>query len=272
MRKRTLPRHSLNEFGGTGWAHPYPTGPFDPYLYADGGDGGDSGSDSGDGDGDGGTGDSGDDDGAGGTGDDDTGDDDGAKDDKPKPKPPAKKDDGEDPAATIARLQKELKAANGEAAKARTSAKKAAADEARTEIVQELGKALGLIKDDKDAPPDPAALTAQIERATAAHRETAVELAVYRGASKYGADPDALTDSRAFLRSIKDLDPSDEGFAKAVQAAIKKAVEDNPKLKAAGQAPARSSGDFSGGTGDSGRSGPKTIDEIRAERRKRRAG
>src|SRR5690606_12435875 len=142
MQKRTLPR-----LAGAGWAHPYGHAPFAPYLYADGGDGDDSGSDSGDSGDDTGTDDSGDD--AGGTGDDGP-DDAAAKDDKPKPRPPAKKPDGEDPAATIARLQKELKTANGEAAKARTSAKKAAADEARTEIVQELGKALGLIKDDKD--------------------------------------------------------------------------------------------------------------------------
>ncbi|MGI5196574.1 hypothetical protein ACQEVY_23480 [Streptomyces sp. CA-288835] len=262
MQKRTLPR-----LAGAGWAHPYGHGPLDPFLYADGGDGDDSGSDSGDA-GDNSADDADDDDGQDA---DDTADDD-AKDDKPKPKPPAKKGGDEDPAATIARLQKELKTANGEAAKARTTAKKSAADEARNEIVQELGKALGLIKDDDKTPPDPAVLKQQIESATAAHRETAVELAVYRGASKYGADPDALTDSRAFLNSIKGLDPADEGFAKAVQAAIKKAVDDNPKLKAAGQAPARSSGDFSGGTGDSGRSGPKTIDDIRAERRKRRAG
>jgi hypothetical protein len=265
MQKRTLPRHR------TGWAHPYATGPFDPWLYADGGDGDDSGSDSGDSD-DGNTDDSGDDD-AGGTGEDDSADDEAdGKGDKPKPKPPTKKDGNEDPAATIARLQKELKSANADAAKARTTAKKTAADEARSEIVKELGKALGLIKDDdkEQAPPDPAALKAQIEKATAAHRETAVELAVYRGASKYGADPDALTDSRAFLSSIKDLDPADEGFAKAVNTAIKKAVEDNPKLKAAGQAPDRTSSDFNGGAG--GSSEPQTIDEIRAARRKRRTG
>ncbi|MFF5984416.1 hypothetical protein ACFY78_36795 [Streptomyces olindensis] len=264
MQKRTLPRHR------TGWAHPYATGPFDPWLYADGGDGDDSGSGSDD-SGDGGTDDAGDDD-AGGTGDDDTATDDDGKDDKAKPKPPAKKDGNEDPAATIARLQKELKAANADAAKARTTAKKTAADEARSEIVKELGKALGLIKDDdkEQAPPDPAALKAQIEKATAAHRETAVELAVYRGASKYGADPDALTDSRAFLSSIKDLDPADEGFAKAVSAAIKKAVEDNPKLKSAPAAPDRTSSDFNGGGGSS--SEPEDIDEIRAARRKRRAG
>ncbi|WP_129307990.1 hypothetical protein [Streptomyces sp. L2] len=260
MQKRTLPR-----LAGAGWAHPYRTGPFDPYLYADGGDGGDSGSGSDDTGDDDGADDSGDDDGAGGTGDDDTsGDDDAGKDTKAKPKPPVKKDD-EDPAATIARLQKELKAANGDAAKARTNAKKAAADEARTEIVQELGKALGLIKDDKDTPPDPAALTAQIEKATAAHRETAVELAVYRGASKYGADPDALTDSRAFLKSIAGLDPSDEEFAKKVGTAIKQAVADNPKLKAQGQAPARSSSDFSGSSEK-----PKNGNSIEAQREARR--
>ncbi|MCG0062244.1 hypothetical protein L0F81_02895 [Streptomyces tricolor] len=261
MQKRTVPR-----LARAGWAHPYATGPFDPYLYADGGDGGDSGSDSGDSGDDGGTDDSDTgDDAADGTGDDGQGDD-GAKDDKPKPKPPAKKDAEEDPAATIARLRKELKTANADAAKARTNAKKAAADEARTQIVQELGKALGLIKDDKDTPPDPAALTTQIEKATAAHRETAIELAVYRGASKHGADPEALTDSRAFLRSIADLDPTDEEFTKKVTAAIKAAVADNPKLKAA-SAPPRSSGDFSGSSEK-----PKSKNTIEAQREAYRKG
>ncbi|MEU0220040.1 hypothetical protein ABZ281_35420 [Streptomyces sp. NPDC006265] len=67
-RKNTL------AVAGGGWAHPYRTGPFDPFLYADGGDGGGSGSGSGDG-GDGGAGGgggSGDDDGSG-DGDDDLG-------------------------------------------------------------------------------------------------------------------------------------------------------------------------------------------------------
>jgi hypothetical protein len=256
MQKRTLPR-----LAGAGWAHPYATGPFDPFLYADGGDGDDSAPDNDDSGDDTGADDD-QDDTAGGTGDDQ--DDDAAKDDKAKPKPPAKKAD-EDPAATIARLQKELKAANADAAKARTNAKKTAADEARSEIVKELGKALGLIQDEKDTPPDPAALTAQIEKATAAHRSTALELAVYRGAAKAGVDPDAITDSRAFMASIQDLDPADAGFAKAVTAAMKKAAEDNPKLKAAGQAPARTSGDFSGSTEK-----PKNQNSIEAQREARR--
>ncbi|MEU0332223.1 hypothetical protein [Streptomyces sp. NPDC006193] len=266
MQKRTLPR-----LAGAGWAHPYATGPFDPWLYADGGDGDDSGSGSGDSGDDGGAADDDQDDDAGGTGDDDASDDDAGKDDgKPKPKPQAKKDGDEDPAAMIARLQKELKAANADAAKARTNAKKQAADEARNAIVQELGKALGLVKDDKETPPDPAALKAQIEQATAAHRETAIELAIYRSAGKHGADPDALTDSRSFLNSIKGLDPSEDGFAKKVSEAIKKAVETNPKLKAQGQAPARTAGDFSGGTG--GRPKDDSIEAHREARRKARGG
>lgn len=265
MQKRTLARHGLS----AGWAHPYATGPFDPYLYADGGDGDDSGSNSGDGDDDAGGDDDQDDDDAGGTGDDEGQDDDAGKDTKPKPKPPAKKAAAEDPAATISRLQKELKQANADAGKARNTAKKSAADEARNEIVQELGKALGLIKDDKDTPLDPAALKAQVESATAAHRSTALELAVYRGAGKAGVDPDAITDSRQFMASIKDLDPTDEGFAKAVTAAMKKAAEDNPKLKVA-PVPKRTSSDFNGGGGTS--SDPEDIDTIRAERRKRRNG
>ncbi|MCQ6250908.1 hypothetical protein [Streptomyces malaysiensis] len=265
MQKRTLARSAL---AGAGWAHPYTAGPFDPYLYADGGDGGGSGSDD-SGSGDDGSDDAGNDD-AGGTGDDGTGDDDAVKDDKPKPKPPAKKD-GEDPAAELSRLRKELKEARQEAGKARTTAKETAAQEATQKLTQEIGRLLGFVKDDTEEAPDPAKLRAEIEKATTAHRETAVELAVYRGAAKHGADPDALTDSRAFLRSIRDLDPTSDGFAKKVDAAIKAAVEDNPKLKAASQAPARSSSDFSGSAG--GRVlKDDSIEAHRASRRKARGG
>ncbi|WCN06060.1 hypothetical protein [Streptomyces sp. M92] len=255
MQKRTLPW-----LAGAGWAHPYGHGPFAPYLYADGGDGDDSGSDSGDSGNDGA--DDAQDDDAGGTGDDGQ-DDDQAKDEKPKPKPPAKK--GDDPAAELERLRKELKQANADAAKARTTAKKNAAEEAKAQLVQEMGKALGLVKDDKDEAPDPAKLTAEIERTQKAHRETAIELAVFRSAGKHGADASALTDSRSFLKSIADLDPSDEGFDKAVSAAIKAAVADNPKLKAQGQAPARTSGDFSGSSEK-----PKNGNSIEAQREARR--
>lgn len=261
MQKRTLPR-----LAGAGWAHPYGHGPFAPYLYADGGDGDDSGSsDSGDSGAEGADGAPEDD--AGEAGDDNSSEDDAAREEKPRPKAPSKK--AEDPAGELERLRKELKQANADAAKARTTAKKNAAEEAKAELVQQMGRALGLIKDDKDEAPDPAKLTAEIERATAAHRETAVELAIYRSAGKHGADPDALTDSRTFLSSIKDLDPSDEGFAKAVSAAIKAAVADNPKLKAQSQAPARTSSDFSGSSEKPAHK--NTIEAQRDARRKARS-
>ncbi|XUM01231.1 hypothetical protein ACQ86F_31625 [Streptomyces venezuelae ATCC 10712] len=271
MQKRTLARYGHR----AGWAHPYSTGPFDPWLYADGGDGDDSGSsaDAGDGD-DGPTDDSADaTDDAGADGTDDAADSGSRK--APKPAPPKGGKGGDDAATQIARLTKELEDARKDAGKARTDAKKQAAEEAKASLVQELGKALGLVKDDdKDAaPPDPAKLTAEIERATAAHRQTATELAVFKGASKHGADPDSLTDSRAFMAKLAKLEPGADDFSKKVGEAIKAAVADNPKLKAAGQASAASaSGEFTGGTGEPDSNGPKSIDDIRAERRKRRAG
>ncbi|MFC8583298.1 hypothetical protein ACFUGD_01795 [Streptomyces sp. NPDC057217] len=270
MHTRTLARHGHR----TGWAHPYATGPFDPWLYADGGDGDDSGSSDDAGDGDDGSTDDGGDSGDGQDG--DSGDTTDTADRKPAPKPAPPKGGkgGEDPAAHIARLTKELKEAREDAGKARTDAKKQAAEEAKASLVQELGKALGLVKDDDKnaAPPDPAKLTAEIERTAAAHREAVTELAVFKGASEHGADAQSLTDSRSFMAKLGKLDPSDEGFAKKVSAAIKQAVTDNPKLKVAGQASASASGEFTGGTGEPDTSGPQSIDDIRAARRKRRAG
>ena len=64
------------------------------------------------------------------------------------------------------------------------------------------------------------------------------EQAVYRHADT--ADPAALLDSRAFLDSIADIDADDD---KAIQAAIKQAVKDNPRLSKLGQ----SGGDASAG-------------------------
>lgn len=96
-----------------------------------------------------------------------------------------------------------------------------------------IAKALGL-KDD-DTPPDPAALTAQVEAEQARAREAAVQLAVYRNAAAAEANPDLLLDSASFLRSIKDVDPND---AAAVAQAITAAVESNPLFKVAPTPPA----------------------------------
>lgn len=89
-----------------------------------------------------------------------------------------------------------------------------------------IAKALGLKSE--DTPPDPEALTAQVQAEQAKARTAALELAVYRNAAANEANPDLLLDSASFLRSLADVDPAD---ADAVSAAIKAAVDGNALFK-----------------------------------------
>lgn len=146
-----------------------------------------------------------------------------ATDPKPTPPPAAPANPWEDPAAAKAEIEK-LRRENGAA---RTNAKAQAAEEARKELAQNIGKALGLVEDE---PIDPAKLTEQLTASQAEAKRARVELAVYRAADSAGGDPAALLDSSSFLKSLDSLDPSD---ASAVQAAIAAAVEANPRLGAA---------------------------------------
>ncbi|AZS06646.1 hypothetical protein HOU95_gp006 [Streptomyces phage Hiyaa] len=127
--------------------------------------------------------------------------------------------------------QKIIKDARDDAAKARVNAKTAAADEARKAMAQDIAKALGITTDETPAEeqldPD------QLRDLLAGERNTAkmarVELAVYRTAQGGGNfNAAALLDSRAFLDSIKDVDPSD---AEALTAKIAEAVQAQPWLQ-----------------------------------------
>ncbi len=166
-----------------------------------------------------------------------------------------------DPAA-LAKMVRDLRAEN---AASRTNAKQSAAAEAREQLAQEIGKALGLVKSDDDKA-DPAKLAEQVSAAQQAQRAAAVELAVYKAAGKHGADPDALTDSRTFLDRVSKLDPTASDFPAKVADAVKKAVEDNPRYRAAGQAPPRSGAPLPGGTGSKGSTGPKSLHDAVAAR------
>lgn len=240
MRTRTLPRHALN---GAGWTHPYPTGPFSPCLYADGGDGGDSDTSGGGTDGD--DGDAGDDAVTGGAGGDG---------DKASGKPAAKKDDGDGHTATVKRLEKELADARREAGKSRTEAKKQAADEAVKALTEKLGKALGFVKE--DGPPDPEKLAKAVaEKDTAiAERDTtirglSVQIAVLGRAEKGKFRAAALLDRTSFTRAIADLDPTHKDFGSQLDAAIKSAVEADPTLRVTPPA-GKSGGDHTGSSGE----------------------
>ena len=170
------------------------------------------------------------------------------------PQQPAQPPVGETPEQTISRLTAELTSARQEAGKSRVNAKQAAADEARNSLVQELGRALGLIKTEGEQV-DPAKLTAQLTEQQAAATGAQVQLAVFKAAAKHGADPEALLDSNTFLRSLDGLAPAD---ADKIDAAIKAAVETNPKLKTA-PAAGRSGAEFAGGTGEQ-RKQPASLD------------
>lgn len=153
--------------------------------------------------------------------------------------------------------RRSLQEARDQAYKARTN-KSTAAQEARDEILGQLSKALGLTKDE---PLDPAKLAEDLKDRDGKLRDTTVQLAVLRAAPKAGGDPDALLDSRSFLDSLHSLDPASEGFAGQVQAAIEKAVRDNPRL-GAGTPVTRGGGEIGGGTKDKGDDGEMTWEKA----------
>ena len=140
-------------------------------------------------------------------------------------------------------VQEMVSSLRREAGDARMNAKTTAAEEARKELANEVGKALGLVKDGEV---DPKRLVADAETARNEALNAQRELAVFRLSGKAGADPDALLDSNAFLRSIDGLDPKDEG---KITEAIKAAVQGNARLSAPPRAGSRSGND-SGGSGE----------------------
>ncbi|WP_436702399.1 hypothetical protein [Nocardioides sp. BYT-33-1] len=127
--------------------------------------------------------------------------------------------------AEIERLRRE----NGAA---RTNAKAQAAEDARKELANTIGKALGIIEDGAET--DPAKLTESLTASQAEAKRARVELAVFRNAATAGADPAALLDSASFLAKVANLDPTDTA---ALTAAIEDAVEANPRLGAASAEP-----------------------------------
>lgn len=150
--------------------------------------------------------------------------------DQPVITPPAessvKKAVWEDPESAKAEIER-LRKENGAA---RTNAKAQAAEEARNELAQTIGKALGLVEGE---PVDPAKLTEQLTAEQSNARQARLELAVFRNAGD-DADASALLDSRTFLEKVAAIDPND---SQAIKAAITEAVEANPRLGKAPVAP-----------------------------------
>lgn len=159
----------------------------------------------------------------------------------------------DDPAKAKAEIER-LRAENG---RDRTAGKTEAAKAATDELTQKLAKALGLVKDDDEAP-DASKLTAQLTEREAQAKQAQTELAVYKLAGKHSGDADALLDSRSFLAKIADIDPTDTA---AIDAAVKQAVTENPKLKSA-QAAGRSGAEFNGGSGEGTKKAGNLTDAV----------
>lgn len=166
-------------------------------------------------------------------------------------------------------VQKIITDARADAGKARTTAKQQAADAARTELLTTLApalKALGL-----DIPGGEQVTPEQLQKqltdeATARASEAAAtknlqrEHQVLLSAVTAGADHKRLLDSRSFLAKVADLDPTAEDFPTLVENAVKKALTDDPTLKAA-RAAGQSSVDHPGGSGE-GAARPTTLQDA----------
>lgn len=151
----------------------------------------------------------------------------------------------ETPEAKAARLEAEVTRLRRENGKERVTAKQKAAEDAKAELAQQIGKALGLVQD--EAPVDPAQLTVQLQAEQVKAADAERRLAVYLNAGD--ADPARLLDSRTFTDSIKDLDPTN---TEGIKTAISAAVESNPWLKATTQAvaPRKAGTEMAGGSGE----------------------
>lgn len=171
----------------------------------------------------------------------------------PKPQPPAQQQEQQPPAAKNIwddpdAAKAEIEKLRRENASERVNAKAKAAEEAKTEFAQQIGKLLGLVKDDE--PADPAKLTEQLTATQQAAQDAQLELNIYKAAAAVkGANAAALLDSRSFMEQAKQAEPG------ALDALIGQYLNQNPHLKAAPAASPAGGADL----GPGGQTTPRTY-------------
>jgi hypothetical protein len=153
----------------------------------------------------------------------------------------------------------------------------------QSDLAKQIGKALGLVgEEQQQLTPEQIIEQLTSERDSTAnerdeekdrHRRALMELAVHRQGLKLGADPDALLDSRSFLKKVRDLDIDAQDFAAKLGEVIELAVTENPKFKAGSLAgpPSRSGGEFAGGPGGRVTSSEPSIDDFRKQRQAKKS-
>lgn len=183
-----------------------------------------------------------------------------------KPGSPAK-DDPKDVSALPDWAQKLIRDARADAGKARTGAKQQAAQEATTELMAKISKALGL---DTGGAPTVEDLTAQLEELRSekadlevAQTENSYREAVRTAASTANADADALLDSAGFREAVQaELDDefTDDDLAKAVKKVTAEFAK-KPRFAKTAAAP-RSGGEITGGPPPPTKQRPRSLTEA----------
>lgn len=141
----------------------------------------------------------------------------------------------------------DLEAEKSKRAQAVKDAETAAEKRAAEKAYQEIGKTLGVVKDD-DTPSVESLTTALHERDTnltstqAALAAQRAENAVLRYAGKHNADADALLDSRDFEKKLAGIDSTAADYASQVEALVKAEVESNTRYRKVQVTPSNSNG------------------------------
>ncbi|MGW6658843.1 hypothetical protein [Rhodococcus sp. NPDC055024] len=109
-----------------------------------------------------------------------------------------------------------------------------AAEKARTELLENLGKELGFIKGDETPKPEEVIAQLTTERDTTAKklRELTEDRALRNAATTHSGDYGSLSDSKKLSKAIAELDHTADDYASQVDAAVKAAITNDPKLKA----------------------------------------
>ncbi|GAA5087033.1 hypothetical protein [Nocardia iowensis] len=184
----------------------------------------------------------------------------------PTPTPPAPEEaEGQDPiqlGAVIAELRRDLESARTDA----STALDQAAQQARDTMVQEIGRALGLVADENTDPEQVIAeLTDRASTSDRRLRDYRIKDAIAAAADTHRGDNKLLVPYLRGLGALDELDPDATDFTTRVDALVADAIATNPKL--ANTPPVeRSGGEFS--AGNSTPPAPAVEDDIEAIRRK----
>ncbi|MET7772425.1 hypothetical protein [Nocardia sp. NPDC005366] len=185
----------------------------------------------------------------------------------PVEQPPAPAPD-QDP-VTLSTLVADLRRELEQARTGADTARDRAAQQAREDLVQEIGRAIGLVADETT---DPEQVIAELtDRASAADRKLRdyrIKDALLTAATTQKADHALLMPYLRGTGALDDLDPETADFTTRLDTLVTDALAANPKLAATQTAP-RSGGDFTAGNATP--PAPEQEEDIDAIRRKVRA-